>query len=143
MTQDFLNAPENAYSLVPVMTDNEALSLAIQNYNDNVLQLMDLMQSAHPDNSMVKRLREQIDTMRANILTSIGRTYATTAVRINDLEREMNSADSKLSHLPAQERELRKLNRDLTVKQQLFISFSSSVSRRPCSSPPPSPRERL
>ncbi len=121
MTQDFLNAPENAYSLVPVMTDNEALSLAIQNYNDNVLQLMDLMQSAHPDNSMVKRLREQIDTMRANILTSIGRTYATTAVRINDLEREMNSADSKLSHLPAQERELRKLNRDLTVKQQLFI----------------------
>ena len=51
----------------------------------------------------------------------MSRTASSLNVRINDLEREMNSADSKLSNLPSQERELLKLNRDLTVKQQLFV----------------------
>ena len=121
MTKDFLSAPVNAYSLVPVTAENGALSSSISNYNGQVLRRMDLLQSAHPDNSMVKRISDQIDTMRGNILTSLDRAAVTISVRINDLEREMNSAESKLSNLPSQERELRKLNRDLTVKQQLFI----------------------
>lgn len=121
MTRDFLSASENAYSLVPTTPENSMLATAITDYNQAVLQRLDLLQSAHPDNSMVKRLSEQIDTMRANILTSMSRTASSLNVRINDLEREMNSADSKLSNLPSQERELLKLNRDLTVKQQLFV----------------------
>ena len=57
MTRDFLSASENAYSLVPTTPENSMLATAITDYNQAVLQRLDLLQSAHPDNSMVKRLK--------------------------------------------------------------------------------------
>lgn len=121
LTLQFLRDPQNAYSLIPTSLDNEGLQKAIAAYNELVLARITLSNSARSDNAALKELSTRIDASRENIITSISRAYDTALVSVKDLKREMQSAESTLSSIPAQEREYRNLARQQIVKQQLFV----------------------
>ncbi|MCM1068112.1 MAG: polysaccharide biosynthesis tyrosine autokinase [Muribaculaceae bacterium] len=121
LTSEFLNDPKNAYSLVPATLDNEGLQRAIEAHNKLVLDRIAMTGSARPDNVALKLLSEQIDASRRNIGTSVARAYETAMVAVNDLRREMRSAEGNLAQIPAQEREYLDLSRQQSVKQSLLI----------------------
>jgi len=120
MTRDFLNNPTNAYSLVPAAINTPGLEGGISAYNHLVLQRMEVLQSAKSNNLGLKQLTEQLDVMRANILTSIDKAYETSLITLKDLRAEKAAADSRLGEMPSQEREFLTMKREQSVKQALY-----------------------
>lgn len=121
VTRDFINDPENAYSLVPTVSDNESLQNAITNYNETVLRRLGLLNNAKSNNAALRQLTEQIDAMRGNLITSINKVYKSAQITVRDIKAEMGATESNLGKIPAQEREYRNMQRQQTVKQQLYL----------------------
>ena len=121
MVSQFLRDPKNRYSLIPMAIDNEGMQASISAYNEVVLQRINLQNTAKPNNVALKQLSEQIDAMRANILTSIDKLLQSSDIQIKDLRREKALADSRLGQIPTQEREYLDMKRQQSVKQQLYL----------------------
>lgn len=121
MVSQFLRDPKNKYSLIPLTIDNEGMQASINAYNDIVLQRINLQNSAKTNNVALKQLSEQIDAMRANILTSIDKLLQSSDIQIKDLRREKALADSRLGQIPTQEREYLDMKRQQSVKQQIYM----------------------
>ena len=121
MVSQFLRDPKNRYSLIPMAIDNDGMQASISAYNEVVLQRINLQNSAKTNNVALKQLSEQIDAMRANILTSIDKLLQSSDIQIKDLRREKALADSRLGQIPTQEREYLDMKRQQSVKQQLYL----------------------
>lgn len=122
MIKEFLANPENRYELVPAMlSEGNQQNGAIAGYNELIMQRITLMQDAHGSNAALKGLNGQIDALRKNILQTIDRTYESTQIKVRDLRAGMNSTESRLGNIPAQERQYRDILRQQTIKEQLYI----------------------
>ena len=121
MTQDFLTAPANAYSMIPMTLSNEALQDAIDSYNGSVMRRTELLESAKPDNSALRQLSDRIDSMRGNIITSLSRMIATQTVAVRDTERELDAVQGSLTGIPSSEREYLTLARQQSVQSSLYM----------------------
>lgn len=121
LTGEFLSDPENAYSLIPMAIDNQGLQEGIMAYNELVLQRMNLVADAKPNNKTRQILDGQIDAMRNNIITSVNKAYDNMMVTVRDLRNEMNTAMGQLGGVPAQEREFLNMKRQQEIKQQLYL----------------------
>lgn len=118
MTGDFLRNPENAYSLVPATIPD--MAEAIETYNEVVLKRLELLSSANPNNAMLKKISEQIDAMRANIITSVDRAQISADLSVKEIKGRKSVAESNLGSIPTQEREFLTLKREQLVKQNLY-----------------------
>lgn len=121
LTGEFISNPENAYSLIPMTTENKGVQDAITAYNELILERMSLASNAKPNNKALKILDEQIEAMRINIATSVNKAYESVMVTVNDLRGQMKSAMGVLSSVPSQEREFLNMKRQQEVKQQLYL----------------------
>lgn len=121
VTRDFILDPANAYNLVPSTIDNETLQSAIDSYNGVVLERMGLMNNAKANNAALRQITEQLDAMRANLNTSIDKVYHSMQIKVRDLRAEMGATQSNLGKIPAQEREYLNMQRQQSVKQQLYL----------------------
>lgn len=121
LTGEFISNPENAYSLIPMTTENKGVQDAITAYNELILERMSLASNAKPNNKALKILDEQIEAMRVNIATSVNKAYESVMVTVNDLRGQMKSAMGVLSGVPSQEREFLNMKRQQEVKQQLYL----------------------
>ncbi len=121
MTKDFLQDPDKAYELVPASNDIPGLGGTVGTYNALILRRLDLLTNAKGNNAALKSLNEQIDAMRASIITSLDRSYQNSLVTIRDINNELNRAEGKLGNIPTQEREFLNLKRQQEVKQQLYL----------------------
>lgn len=121
LTGEFIADPANAYSLIPMTTENKGLQDAVKAYNNLVLERMSLAANAKSGNRALKMLDEQISAMSANIATSVAKAYDNMMVTVRDLRSEMNSAMGRLGSVPSQEREFLNMKRQHDVKQQLYL----------------------
>lgn len=121
LTGEFIADPANAYSLIPMTTENKGLQEAVKAYNELVLERMSLAANAKPGNRALKMLDDQISAMSANISTSVAKAYDNMMVTVRDLRAEMNSAMGRLGSVPSQEREFLNMKRQQEVKQQLYL----------------------
>lgn len=120
MTQEFISNPENNYSMIPFSQDIPGVAPAINTYNSLVLNRIRLEQNAKRDNSLLKAMKEQIDSVRINILTSVSRALATSEVSLNELKAKERQSASRLSQVPTQEREFLELQREQAIKNTLY-----------------------
>lgn len=121
MITAFISNPENSQSLIPMTTDNDGLNNAITTYNDLIIKRMDLANNAKPNNSTLRLLDDQIAAMRENINISLGKAYDTQMIAVRELRNAQRQSDSRLGSIPAQERAFRDLNRQLVIKQNLYM----------------------
>ncbi|MCH5221573.1 MAG: polysaccharide biosynthesis tyrosine autokinase [Muribaculaceae bacterium] len=121
LTLNFLKDPQNAYALIPTSLDNQSIQRSIEIYNEAILERMDVENSAQGDNAALRNISERIDMMRQNIITSVQSALNETRVSINDLSKEMAHAETTLSNIPEQEREVINMKRQQAVQQELFV----------------------
>lgn len=118
ITRQFLDNPDNAYSLVPATI--ESLAAPIEAYNTLVLKYMEVSTSARPNNAMLRQITDQIDAMRKNIVTSVDRAQANADLAVREIRNSMKGADTRLGDIPTQEREYYLLLREKTVRERLY-----------------------
>ena len=116
LTRQFLANPENKYSMIPQLGN-----VSVASYNQLVLQRMRLLESAKPGNLAVIKLSEQIDSMRANIESTVNQLYNESRFRVNEIRREGSQLQSKLGAIPTLEMEYKNLERVRALQEQLYL----------------------
>ena len=120
MANDFFNNPKNNYSMMPFAPELSGVEDAITAYNEMIAKRMEIEANAKGDNPALKAINDQIDAMRENVKKSIGRAVSSASVRLKELKSESSESESKLSGIPAQEREFIEMQRDQTIKSSLY-----------------------
>lgn len=121
ITSEFLNNPANAYSLVPITTGNEGVVAAIKEYNNLLLQRMNMLNTASESNAVIAQLEQNIAAVRSNLKATLERVYRNSLVPLENLRAELNKTNARLGEVPQQEREYYNMKRQQRVKQQLYL----------------------
>lgn len=122
MAQTFLSNPTNRFELVPVsLPEGGPGEETIGDYNKLILERLTLLNSVSESNRLVVELEQQIDKVRQNIITTLGRAAANNRQVLADLHKKENEAISKLGNVPTQERDFLNLRRQQQIKQQLYL----------------------
>ena len=120
MADDFFSNPKNNYAMMPFAPELSGVEDAITLYNEMIAKRMEIETNAKGDNLALLAINEQIDAMRENVKKSINRAVSSASVRLKELKAESSASENKLSSIPAQEREYLELQRDQTIKNQLY-----------------------
>ena len=121
LTREFVSDSDNKYELIPSTVELKALNDAITEYNLMLIERNEMLRTVNSDNSIIVKLTNRIDTMRANIISTIDQFYNSMKVTIRDIENKIASTSSRLGNIPGQERAAVDLLRQREVKQQLYI----------------------
>lgn len=120
LTEDFITDPSNSYSMIPFTQDIPSVASAIGSYNNLILNRIRIEQNAKKDNTLLRNINEQIDSVRNNIMISISRALASAEVTLNELKAKERESNSRLSKVPTQEREYLELQREQVIKNTLY-----------------------
>jgi len=100
---------------------NESVGSAVNNYNELILYRNKLLQTSTPKNPVVKSVNEQIAQMRNSILESLENSKNALRIAMKDLNMQENIISSKISQVPAKEKIFRGIERQQTIKEQLYL----------------------
>lgn len=118
---DFLNDPKHAYDVMPVVVeDSKNLETAMETYNEMILKRISMLPNAKDGNMALQNLTEQIDAMRASIISSLEKAYENSVVVVNDLQKTFNSANLTLGSFPLLENDFTLLNRERVVTSSIY-----------------------
>ncbi len=113
----------STYELLPanIGISNENVGSAVNNYNELILYRNKLLQTSTPKNPVVVSVNEQIAQMRSNILGSLENSKNALQIAMKDLNVQENIISSKISQVPAKEKIFRGIERQQTIKEQLYL----------------------
>ncbi|MEL6812161.1 MAG: polysaccharide biosynthesis tyrosine autokinase [Bacteroidota bacterium] len=94
---------------------------SVNNYNALILQRNKLLKTSTAKNPVVVNVNNQIDGIRTNILNSLKNTTNTLKISLRDLNFQEASLNSKLSRVPTKEKIFRGIERQQTIKEQLYL----------------------
>lgn len=121
MTRDFFVDSIHNTELVPTTVSTASVQQGINGYNSLVMERLELLNNAKPDNYALRRVERRMELTRNNILATTDRAIAASRLRLKDLLEQQGTNRSKLGHIPAQEREFVNMQRQQEVKQELYL----------------------
>lgn len=101
--------------------ESESVSQDVNNYNALILQRNKLLRTSTAKNPVVVNVNNQIDGIRSSILNSLKNTTNTLKISLRDLNFQETSLNSKLFRVPTTEKIYRGIERQQTIKEQLYL----------------------
>lgn len=128
MAWEFLTTPGNEYALVPYQNvstadnpqANDGINELVTTYNKLVLERMKMASNAKHDNVALRKISEQLDALRANIILTMSKVAESAQVAVDELHMQLNRAQGDLVQFPRQELEMRNINRNAVLLQSLY-----------------------
>lgn len=120
-TRDFLRTPANKYNLLPLGQTTEATLGIASAYNDLIMQRMQLTTAAKSDNFALKNLEEKIDVTRGNMMLTLDKNIETGEFKLKELKALNKEYEGKLKQFPGEQRLYRAIERQQSVKEQLYL----------------------
>ncbi len=129
LAREFLSTPGNEYQLVPYTPvsaskqagSGDGLTEMISQYNKLIIERMAITANAKSENSALKRMNEQLEALRANILSSLSKSEQSARLVVSEMRGQMNTAEAKLGGMPAQEREYVNIERERKLNQEIYL----------------------
>ena len=109
------------YMPVNIGIESENINQLISEYNVLVKERQVFLTTAGPNNSYLKSLENQIEKFSENILISIDNYQKSLDVSIANLELKEDEFEDFYQNIPAQEKILRSIERELSIKESLFL----------------------
>ncbi len=101
--------------------ESEDVALSVNNYNQLILYRNKLLQSSTLKNPVVQNVDKQIEQMRSNILGSLKNSSSGLKIAMKDINGQESILNSKISQVPAKEKIYRGIERQQTIKEQLYL----------------------
>lgn len=101
--------------------DNFDLNMMISEYNQLIRQREKYLSEAGENNSFVKSLENQLDSFVLNITNSIVNYNNSLEIKINSLKEKEKEFSESYNAIPENEKILRTIERELSVKEALFL----------------------
>lgn len=123
MISRFISDPANRFEMLPSVgeTQSKALAGSIEKYNTEILQRVNMLKNASPDNISVKNLEDNLDALRNNIELSLSKALEAAGVRLQSLRSQAYQARSKELDLPETQREYLVLKRNQGIQEKLYL----------------------
>ena len=115
------NSGEDELMPVNIGIENQSINQLISEYNLLVIERNKFSSSAGEKNSLVKNLTNQLSNFRENILISIQKYDEILLNKISNLELKEKEFASIYLSVPENEKILRSIERELEVKESLFL----------------------
>lgn len=114
---------QTAFSLLPadIGVDNTSINSLVSQYNQGVLQREKLITSAGLNNPTVQLLSSQLTATKSNIINTVNSYQNQLNISLKDLRRKRNTAGAMFSELPENEKMLRAIERQQSIKENLFL----------------------
>lgn len=123
--KEYLNDAETANNLIPVTSTGDktstVLSKQIADYNELVLRREKLQQNGAKNNPVIQQLDRDLVAMKNAILASLDSNIATLEIMRDNLRREENKTNSRISSVPSQEKEYLSIARQQRIKEELYL----------------------
>ncbi len=114
---------EIAYNLLPgnIGLDNKGLNELVTKYNEMARERQKLVVTVGANHPRLKALSEQLELGKLNILNSVNVYESQLDVSLRQLNREQENAGFSFSRLPEKERMLRSIERQQSIKENLYL----------------------
>ena len=111
------------FQLLPVRVGLEegSINTLINDYNELVLSREKLLESAGADNPLLMVLSKQLQSAKSNIMGSLAVYQKQLELSLGQLNLEKDHSDRMFSKLPEKERVLRAIERQQSIKENLFL----------------------
>lgn len=116
---------EGTFELIPVNIGLSDVAAAqnINTYNQMVLTRNRLLQNATNEHPAVVEVTKQIKNMRANILSNLFKSRRGLQIASQNLQGQLNKENNQLEKVPALERQFRNIDRNQTLKENLYLTL--------------------
>ncbi|MAP55571.1 polysaccharide biosynthesis tyrosine autokinase [Altibacter sp.] len=101
--------------------DGQEVGEAVNNYNQLILQRNKLLKTSTAKNPIVVNVNNQIEQIRESILSSLKNTSNALKVSMRDLNYQEAALNSKIAQVPTKEKLYRGIERQQTIKEQLYL----------------------
>jgi len=122
---DFIKKSTNSDLLPTNMISNDGndagASGLISSYNQLVLDRNRILKSATIENPSVVKLDQQINSLKANVASSLKRMQSNLQIQNRDIKSQEGILNSKIGKIPVQERQFRVIARQQKVKEELYL----------------------
>lgn len=114
---------EAAYNLLPgnIGLDNQGLNNLVSKYNEMARERQRLVVTVGANHPRLQTLSEQLELGKLNILNSVNVYESQLNVSRNRLNQEQKNAGFSFSRLPEKERMLRSIERQQSIKENLYL----------------------
>ena len=111
------------FELLPsnIHTVNENINVLIADFNKTIFERNKILKSAGPKNSAVVTLSDKLIALKKNILYSVKVLQNQLLVSINNVKLVKLENTSLFSSIPAKEKTLRSIERELNSKEKLYV----------------------
>lgn len=93
----------------------------INNYNLLVLDRNKLLRSSTPQNPVVQNFENQINQLKASIVSGLENIKSSIETNLRDLRRQESIFGSKIAEVPGKEKEFRGIERQQSIKEALYL----------------------
>lgn len=101
--------------------ESEEVAGAVNNYNQLILYRNKLLQSSTEKNPVVQNVDTQIEQMRSSILGSLKNSSNALKIAMKDINYQESTLNSRIAQVPAKEKIFRGIERQQTIKEQLYL----------------------
>ncbi|TVZ16951.1 GumC family protein [Maribacter sp. MAR_2009_72] len=114
---------QGQYMLLPVNIglENASLNALVANYNEMALEREKLMASVGESHPTLVTISGQLERAKVNIIKTVNVYQAQLRTSLSRLNQEKNKASSIFSGLPEKEKRLRAIERQQSIKENLFL----------------------
>ena len=121
LKQTVLN--QGQYMLLPVNIglENGSLNALVANYNEMALEREKLLASVGESHPTLVTISSQLERAKINIVKTVNVYEVQLRTSLNRLNQEKNRASSIFSELPEKEKRLRAIERQQSIKENLFL----------------------
>ena len=120
--EKFIDNPTNDFELIPDLgLTDPSLSARVRGYNDLITKRDRLSSSSSAANPIIKSIIEQLEISREAIREGISNNRRAIEVSKSDIGDQAAFSKAKLYEIPRQQREYLGIQRQLQIKEQLFM----------------------
>ncbi|WP_422081492.1 GumC family protein [Ulvibacterium sp.] len=114
---------QSAYGLLPVDVglENSGVNTLVGEYNVMALNRDKLIATVGENHPTLVNLSNQMESARVNILRTLNVYQTQLRMSLRQLNREKSQASSRFSRLPQKEKTLRAIERQQSIKENLFL----------------------
>lgn len=111
------------YSLLPadIGLENQSLNSLVAAYNELALERDKLLPNVGINHPRLRAISGQLERGKVNIIKSVNIYQAQLRTSLSQLSQEYSRAGAVFSELPEQEKMLRSIERQQTIKEQLYL----------------------
>lgn len=121
MMNDFINDPDNKYTLVPSLLAQEGETSPIMMYNEVLLERSRVIQNSGINNPLVTTLTKNADQLRKSVFSAITNAQKGLDLTLDDIKSKEQKIYAQMSSFPEHERDFISLKREQEILQGVYL----------------------